>query len=99
MSTSKIEPTILVEEDRLQFREQIDNNAGGIQEVAKLVSRILGKDQAQLTEIKFSFSGSPAKAGGSPVPEAARTGFTCCASYADGSCGCVSDPPGISYPC
>src|SRR6266496_1326275 len=99
MSTYKIQPTILVEERRVQLREQVDNNAVGIQEVAKRISQILGKDHAQLTEIRFNFSGIPAKAGGSLHTEAGgpeRTGFTCCASYADGTCGCVSDPPGIS---
>lgn len=96
MADIQIKPTILSEDDRVLFREQLDNSSAVIQRLGEVVASIHGKAARQIVSVTIKFQPDSQK----PVtPERKRTGIHCCATYDDGTCGCVDDPPGISYPC
>lgn len=100
MSSPKIKPSILSKEDREQLTSHISDNTERIQEIAKLASRILNKGHTQPAQISFSFLGGETKKSTGPTPAAGEgEGYIICCQFPDGTCGCIADPPGISFPC
>lgn len=100
MSTDKVRPAILPEEQRAELSGHVNKHAEGIGEIGRLVSRMLNKDHTHLTKISFSFPGGKVEPGQGLIAAAAEpVGYIICVEFDDGTCGCEADPPGISFPC
>ena len=101
MVTSKkhMGAAILTAEDRAQLRRYFEDNIDGIEEVAKVISQVLGKGDELPIEITFRLSSQETGTSEGQVSGAATTYHFARGCFDDGTCGCVEDPPGISYSC
>jgi hypothetical protein len=95
----RIAPTVLSERDLTEFRQYFGGSSAHLERLAQLLAQFHGKDVNQLTSITFMLDHTHPQSGGQPLPQAKRIWGVCKAGYDDGTCGCVADPPGISYPC
>jgi hypothetical protein len=87
-----------VEEKKL-LSDHLGGASGGIEGIAKLLSKKMGKGDKLPVELTFTFHhDAGGQAQGATAARVRISGFAR-ACYDDGTCGCVEDPPGISYSC
>ena len=95
-------PIQLTPEARARFEESLPGDAASrmswLLAVARAVAEAHGQDPESVTKITISMTLTPTTsyADGPPFEEG---GPVMCTIFGPGQCGCVQDPPGVSYPC
>ncbi|MFL9998023.1 hypothetical protein SAMN05444172_8176 [Burkholderia sp. GAS332] len=88
-------PKILTEELTNQFRRNFEDAEVPIQSLAQSLAEIHGKDGNQVMSVTvYLAKGTP-----NPTAQLVMKSIKAKVCYDDGTCGCIEDPPGISFQC
>lgn len=99
MNTHQPDAKAIPKQQRQRLRALLGKQDERIRQLSALTSHILGKDPAHVRRVTLTYdfgAWDPIAHTRVPDPEG---GIVFCTIYDDGTCGCIQDPPGISFPC
>ena len=99
MNTHPPDATAIPKPHRERLHALLGKQDERIRQLSGLVSQILGQDPAHVRRVTLTYDfGLWDESSRKRIPDP-DGGVVICTIYDNGTCGCIQDPPGISFPC